>query len=209
MKISTINKFGGFALIAGSLLLTIYAISFSILLPIKEVTRDYTALVLNSNWIWIHSVAFVGVILMIFGFFTLYTRMQAESRLVGFLGFLFIEIAYIFQACKVTWEICLYPIIAGNQGTFFLLRDLVIKHNPTVVAFSTIASITIFMGIMLFCIALTESKMFSKIASALIFVGALLYGLGPILSTLPAIGGICMLSIGCFILGKQLIRNNN
>jgi hypothetical protein len=209
MKISTINKFGSFALITGSLFLTIYAISFSFLLPIKEVTRDYTALVLNSNWMWIASVAFIGVILMIFGFLTLYSRMQAESGLMGFLGFLFVEIAYILQACIVTWEICLYPIIAGNQGTLFLLRDLVIKHSPIVVAFRTTASITIFIGVTLFCIALMQSKVFSKMAGVLIFVGALLYGLGPILSTLPAIGGVFILSIGCLILGKQLIRNNN
>jgi hypothetical protein len=143
---------------------------------------------------------------MMAGFATVYSRLLAGSGVTSLLGFLFIEAAYFLQACKVTWEIFLYPVIASNPGSAFLLRDDIIKHDAMVVAFKTGSSIIIFLGIVLFCLALVRSKASPKIAAILIFVGAFVYALGPLFSVMVAISGIFTLSIGCLILGLKLVR---
>ena len=113
MKGEIIQKLGGISLMLGSILLLIYSILFPLLLPVHEMRHDLTTVILNPNWIWIAVVAFAGIILMVFGFTAVYSKLYAESGLVGLLGFIFVVIAYLLQACQVTWEIFLYPIIAG------------------------------------------------------------------------------------------------
>jgi hypothetical protein len=207
MHAATIQKLGGTALMLGSALFLIYSILFPLLLPVNEMHHDLTTVILNPNWIWIAAVAFTGILLMIFGFTAVYSKLYAESGIVGLLGFIFVVIAYIFQACQVSWEIFLYPVISSNQASMFLFRDFVIQHNSLVGIFKGIAGGAIFIGIILFCIALVRSKSFPKSAGILIFIGAFLYGLGPLLSVLLAIGGIFILSIGCSVLGLSLMKN--
>jgi hypothetical protein len=206
MHIAAIQKLGGLSLILGSIILLAYSILFLLLLPVNEMRHDLTSVILNPNWIWIAAVAFAGIVLMIFGFTAVYSKLYAESGLVGLLGFIFVIIAYIFQACQVSWEIFLYPVISSNQASMFLFRDFVIQHNSLVGVFKGIAGGAIFIGIILFCIALVRSKSFPKSSGILIFIGAFLYGLGPLLSVLIAIGGIFILSLGCSILGLNLIK---
>ena len=207
MQLSTVQKLGGISLILGSVLLLVYSVLFPFLLPMNEMNADFTLLVLNPNWISLGVGAFAGVILMIFGFSAVYSKLYAESGLVGLLGLFFVEIAYILQACKVTWEIFLWPVIASQRESAFLLRDFIIKNSALVITFRVIASITIFLGIILFCIALIRSISFPKLGGILIFVGAFMYGLGPLLSVYVAMAGIFILSIGCTIIGLTLIKN--
>ena len=197
---------GGTALILGSLLLTVYSIAFPALLPASEAAHDITKLVLNPHWLWIPPVAFLGVTLMMFGFAAVYSRLYAGAGLVGLLGFIFIEIAYLLQACKVTWEICLYPAIAANAGASALLRDELLKHSPQVTVFRMVAGIAILLGIVLFCSALLRSRAFPRVAGLLIFLGAFIYALGPVLTLMIAIAGIFTLSMGCLVLGVSLMR---
>jgi hypothetical protein len=146
--------------------------------------------------------------MMIFGFGAVYSKLFTESGVVGLLGFIFVEIAYILQACKVTWEIFLWPVIASHRESQFLLRDFIIKNSALVATFRVIASITIFLGIILFCIALIRSKSFPKLGGILIFIGAFMYGLGPLISVIVAMAGIFILSIGCTIIGLSLIKKH-
>jgi len=210
MKLGSLQKLGGFSLILGSTLLTVYAIAFPVFLPdIKMVQGDFTVIVLNPNWQWIALVAFFGVILTMAGYAAVYSRLYSKSGLVGLLGFLFLEIAYLLQACKVTWEAFLYPVIASNAGAATLLRDQLLKHSQPVLVFRSVASGCILVGIVLFCFTLIRAREFPKIAGALIFLGALTYAVGPAVSLLVAIAGIFTVSIGSLILGASLIRNQN
>ena len=207
MQLSDIQKLGGVSLILGSVLLFVYSVLFPFLLPMKEMNADFTLLVLNPNWISLGVCVFAGVILMIFGFSAVYSKLYAESGLFGLLGFIFVELAYILQASKVTWEIFLWPVIASHRESQFLLRDFIIKNSALVTTFRVLAGITIFLGIILFCIALIRSISFPKLGGILIFVGAFMYGLGPLLSVYVAMAGIFILSIGCTIIGLTLIKN--
>ena len=206
MQLSDIQKLGGVSLILGSVLLFVYSVLFPFLLPMKEMNADFTLLVLNPNWISLGVCVFAGVILMIFGFSAVYSKLYAESGLFGLLGFIFVELAYILQASKVTWEIFLWPVIASHRESQFLLRDFIIKNSALVTTFRVLAGITIFLGIILFCIALIRSMRFPKIGGILIFVGAFMYGLGPLLSVYVAMAGIFILSIGCTIIGLTLMK---
>lgn len=209
MKLSNLQKFGGISLILGSVFLTIYSVSFFTLLPISKFRQDFTLGILNPNWTWIGVTAFFGVVLMMFGFTAIYSKLYRESGMLGFLGYVFVEIAYLLQACKVTWEVCLYPVIARSPSSIILFKDAIIKHSHAYVAFGAVALISILLGIVLFCISLVRSREFPKSAGILIFVGALFYGLGPMLTTAMAIGGIVVLSIGCFQVGLKLINQPN
>src|SRR6185503_12648043 len=159
----TIERFGGASLILGALLLTAYAALLPILLPIAS-TRDFAQVVLSPNWVRLAMVAFAGVLLMIMGFYAVYSRLGSKTGLVGAAGFFFVEAAFLFQACKVTWELFLYPLIAAHPESAFLLRDAVLVRDPAVVAFRVVAASSIFIGIVLFCLTLYRSEEFPKLA---------------------------------------------
>ena len=200
------EKVGGASLILGSLLLTAYAALFPVLLPVGNGTYDYVQLVLDPDWVRLAAAAFAGVLLMLVGFYAVYSRIRARAGLVGAIGFLFIEAAYLLQACKVTWELFLYPVIAAHPESAFLLRDLVIKHDPSVGVFRLAASVTIFVGILLFCYTLYRSSEYPKPAAVLIFAGALVYAVGPVFSIFISVAGIFTLAIGCLLIGLRLFR---
>jgi len=195
------EKLGGVSLIFGSLLMAAYSVMFPLLLPIGRYAADYGEMVRNPNWLWLAIVVFVGILLLMAGFYAVYSRMRVRAGIIGAAGFLFLEAAYLFQACKVTWEIFLFPIIAAHSETAFLLRDGAIKHDPAVSTFRIICSIAIFMGILLFCLTLYRSKEYPKAAPILVFAGALSYALGPMTSVYVALSGIFAFAAGCFILG--------
>ena len=208
MKLSNLQKFGGVSLIVGSLCLTAYSAFFFMLLPIGKVRQDMTLGILNPNWTWIGMTALFGVVLMMFGFTAVYSKLFKESGALGFFGYIFVEIAYLLQACKVTWEVCLYPVIARNQSSALLFKESILKHSFAFIAFRSVASLSILLGIVLFCVMLIRSKEFPKSAGILIFIGALLYGFGPMLTISMAMGGIIILSIGCFQVGMKLINQH-
>jgi hypothetical protein len=200
------QKLGGIALIVGSLLMAGYSAMFSMLMPISVKSVDYVQVVINPNWRWLAIVVFIGILLMIAGFYAVYSQIRQKAGIVGAAGFLFIEAAYLLQACKVTWEIFLFPIIASHSESAFLLRDAVIKNDPAVGVLRTISTITIFLGILLFCHALYHSQKCPKAAPILIFAGALAYAMGPMIHAYVALSGIFTFAIGCFILGASLFK---
>lgn len=206
MNMLTLGKVGGVSLIAGSLLLTLYAALFPLLLPLGNGSYDYAAVVQDPDWVRLALMAGAGVLLMLLGFYAVYSRIQTRAGLLGAIGFLFIEAAYLLQACKVSWEIFLYPIIAEHAETAFLLRDAIIKHAPAVVAFRITASATIFLGIVLFCYTLYRSNEYPKAGALLLFAGALVYALGPMISVFVSVAGIFTLSIGCLLIGLRLYK---
>ncbi len=206
MKPSIFEKLGGVSLIAGSILFSAYSSLFVLLLPIGSGTYDYVEVVRNPNWVPLALVAFMGILLMLIGFHAVRSRVRATGGVIGAVGFLFIQGAYLLQACKVTWELFLYPVIAAHPESAFLLRDAVIKQDPSVVLFRTAASITIFIGVVLFCLTLYRSNEYPKAAPLLIFVGALTYALGPLVSIFASVTGIFVLAIGCSLLGIHLFK---
>jgi len=206
MNYLTLEKVGGASLILGSLLLAAYSALFPALLPVSNGTNDYVQMVMNPNWVRLAIVAFAGVLLMLIGFYAVYLRMRSSTGLVGAIGFLFIEAAYLLQACKVTWELFLYPVIAAHPESAFLLRDLVIKHDPAVGIFRLMASVTILLGIVLFCYTLYRSTEYPKSAAVLIFAGAVVYALGSAISIFVSVAGIFTLALGCLLIGLRLFR---
>jgi hypothetical protein len=206
MQVPLTEKLGGVSIVIGAVLFAVYSSLFTVLLPIGHGSFDYVQVVLNPNWTRLAFIALIGILLMLVGFYAVYARLRRKGGLIAAIGFLFIEAAYLLQACKVTWELFLYPVIASHPESAFLLRDAIIKHAPAVVMFRTISSITIFIGIVLFCFALYRSTEYPKSAALLIFVGALVYALGPMLSLYAAIAGIFTLAIGCALLGVRLFK---
>ena len=100
----------------------------------------------------------------------------------------------------------MYPVIASHAESAFLLRDLVIKHDPAVGIFRLMASVTILLGIVLFCYTLYRSSEYPKSAAVLIFVGAVVYAFGPMISIFVSVTGIFTLAIGCLLIGLRLFR---
>ncbi len=206
MQDTVLGKSGGFAIIAGSILLFVYSALFTVLLPIGHGQYDFVQVVLNPNWTRLALIALLGILLMMIGFYTVYERLRVNGGLVAALGFLFIELAYLLQACKVTWELFVYPVLATHTHSAFILGDGILKQDPAVTMFRTISSLTILIGIILFCLSLYRSGKFPKTAAILIFIGALVYGLGPLLSLYASIAGILTLAIGCAMLGVRLFK---
>jgi len=205
MKFSTIQRWGGIAIILGSVFLTAWAICWATLLPAHERARDVSLMILNPNWTWIASLAFPGTLFMIFGFTAAYARLYNKAGVLGLIGYVFIILAYIFQAAKITWEIFVYPIIVGYEPSIALFRDKILMQHSQFVLFRWLASVTIFLGVILFCITLIRSREFPKSAGILILCGAIIYTVGPMINIYLAIAGVVILSIGCFILGYKML----
>jgi hypothetical protein len=201
---NAIQKCGGIAIIAGALLLALYAVLFPILLPVQANVYER---VINANWLWLAIIAFAGVLSMLAGFYAVHLRLRQESGTIGTIGFLFIALAYILQACKVSWEIFLYPIISRHAESAFLLRDAIIKQDPAMIMFKWIAAAAILIGTTLFCCALYRSKQFPKVAALLIFIGAVVYGVAASISIYVSVAGIFTFATGCFLIGIRLIRS--
>lgn len=102
MNLPLLEELGGVAIIAGSVLFAVYSAMFPVLLPIRSGDYDYVQVVLNPNWRRLALLAFTGILLMLVGFYAVYTRVRAKGGIMGAAGFLFIEAAYLLQACKVT-----------------------------------------------------------------------------------------------------------
>ena len=204
MQLSTLQRLAGSALIAGSVLLAVYAIVFPALLPLDRMATDFTQGVLNPHWLWLASIAFAGVLLMMAGFAGLYSRLYATAGCTGLVGFVALQLAYLLQACKVTWEIFLYPVIAAHPTGIALLRDGILKHSEPFGLFRLGATATILVGTLLFCFTLIRAREFPKSGGIVLLTGALLYGLH--LNTPSAIAGILIHSLGCLILGLRLFR---
>ena len=206
MTLRFIERFGGASLILGSLLLTAYAALFPILLPVGSGTYDFAQVVLNPSWVRLAMMAFAGVLFMMTGFYAVYSRMCSKTGLIGAIGFFFVEAAFLLQACNVTWELYLYPIIAAHPESAFLLRDAVFIRDPAVVIFRVVSAGTIFVGIILFCLALYRSEEYPKVSAVFVSVGAFVYAIGPMVSAFVSVTGIVTLSIGCFLIGLRLLR---
>lgn len=206
MKLSALQKLGGVSIILGSVLLTAYSVFFYLLLPVSKMKVDPVAAIAHPDWRWIAAVAFAGLILMIFGFIAVYSRIHEGAGMTGLIGFVFIELAYLMQLCNVASEIIFYPIIAWNAASAFLFRDMVIHQDKAYSLFESSATLAILIGIIFFCLALVKSREFKKLAGILVFSGALTYGLGPMLSVGVGIAGIVVFSIGCFMIGIRLMK---
>ncbi len=207
MKYSTIQRLGGIAIILGSALFTAWAICWTTLLPVHERARDVSIMILDPHWIWIASLAFPGVVLMIFGYTAVYSKLYNKAGILGFIGYVFIILAYIFQAAQISWEIFLYPIIVSNASSVSLFSGKILMYHPQFILFRWLSFAVIFIGVILFCITLIRSRKFPKSAGIFILCGAVIYAVGPMINIYLAIAGVLVLSVGCFILGYKMLMD--
>ena len=198
------RRVGGTSIVAASALLGTYGALFSITLPAIRSSLDYSRAVLSPWWVPLTTLAFAGVLLMLAGLDALYERARPSSGRLGWTGLVVLKLALILQACKLTWELFLDPIIAARPQAAFLVRDAVIFNDAAVVVFRQVSAITLVAGVVLFGVPLYRSGLLPRRAAALIAAGALLYAIGPMLSTLVAVAGVVVLSIGCAWLGLRL-----
>jgi hypothetical protein len=205
MKLSTLQKLGGIAIIIGAVLFTAYAVCRPIFLPVIGKTGDFSLIIASPNWIWISTLSLPGVLLMVFGFTAVYSRIYKNAGVIGLIGYLFIALAYILQGAQLTWEIFLYPIIAGHGPSLALFKDRIMLMHPLFQLYRILFDTTIGIGVILFSITLIRGKAFPKIAGILVLCGAFIYAAGPFLNTYVGILGVLILSAGCFILGTKLL----
>lgn len=199
-------QIGAGALLAGSVLLAIYNISFFSLLPFHDGKLDRLQAFLNPNWLWITFLSFLGILLLMAGFFSVFFSIKSSSGLIGVLGILFVELAYAFQLSKVSWELFLYRPIAENAAANILISEGILFQDKNIIAFKIVSSIIIFLGLIFFCTALLRSKLYSRVSASFIFIGALIYGLGPIVGSYYALWGILIFCLGSLLLALQLFK---
>ena len=118
----------------------------------------------------------------------------------------FTKITFVLQACVLTWELLLDPIIAANAGSAFLLRERIIANDPGMAIFRWGAIVSILLSTILFGLAVYRSKEFPSSALVLIIVGAVAYAIGPMISITLAVVGVIALSAGCILIGARLWR---
>jgi len=208
MELRTIQRTCGIALGLGAVLIAIYSIAFSVFFPTDVLMHDLGAVVVQPAWSALGLTALVAVVLMMIGFGGVYSRMARNSGVLGLIGFIVIEIAYLLQAAKVTWEICIYPLLARHAGAAGLLVGRTLMKDPAVATFRIFAMLSILLGVVLFCLAIVRSPGLPRLAGVLVFLGAVTYGMGPMVSILLAYLGIVVLAAGCLLLARALVRGD-
>jgi hypothetical protein len=202
------ERLGAVCLIIGSTLLAAYAVLFALLLPVGGGAFDYSRVVLSPHWTWIGLLAFIGVVSVQLALDAVYSRIRATAGLTGTIGLLFAKVALLLQACVLTWELLLDPIIARHPESSFLLRDGVIATDPTMKIFFWAFLCTIVVSGLLLGFAVYRSNQFPKPAIVLILVGAMAYAVGPMVSVFLAVGGVILFSIGGLLIGMRLWRSS-
>jgi hypothetical protein len=206
MTIASFERLGAACFMVGSTLLAGYAVLFAVLIPVGGAGAEYSLVVLDSNWARLSLVAFIAILFMLAGLDAVFSRIRATAGLTGTIGFLLTKIAFVLQACVLTWELLLDPIIAANAGSAFLLRERIIANDPGMVIFRWGAVLSIFLSTMLFGLAVYRSKAFPSSALVLIIIGAVAYATGPMISIIVAVAGVIALSAGCILIGAKLWR---
>src|SRR5262245_38966951 len=206
MTAPSLERVAGACVVFGSTLLAAYGVLFVLLLPIGQGPFDYSRLVLNPYWMPLALMALVGVISILAGIDAIYARVREGAGVAGTIGLLLTKVALVLQACMVTWELLLDPVIAGHPESAFLLRDRVIVTNPAMIAFQWVVLSTIGLGAPLFGFAIFRSGQFPRGAILLIVLGAVVYAFGPRFSVFLAVGGIIMFALGGALIGARLWR---
>jgi hypothetical protein len=206
MTIASFERLGAACFMVGATLLAVYAVLFAVLIPVGGARADYSLVVLDSNWARLRLVAFIAILFMLTGLDAVFSRIRATAGLTGTIGFLFTRITFVLQACVITWELLLDPIIAAHTGSAFLLRERIIANDPGMATFRSGAIVSILLSTLLFGFAVYRSKEFSSSALVLIAVGAVAYAVGPMISIILAVGGVIALSAGCILIGARLWR---
>jgi hypothetical protein len=206
MTIASFERLGAACFMVGSTLLAGYAVLFAVLIPVGGAGAEYSLVVLDSNWARLSLVAFIAILFMLAGLDAVFSRIRATAGLTGTIGFLLTKIAFVLQACVLTWELLVDPIIAANAGSAFLLRERIIANDPGMVIFRWGAVLSIFLSTILFGLAVYRSKAFPRSALVLIMIGAVAYAIGPMISIILAVAGVIALSVGCILIGARLWR---
>lgn len=204
MNLLTIQRWGGVSIIAGSLLYACWAILYATLLPLHEYSRDFTLMILSPHWTWISAIALPGTILMIFGFTAIYSRLFSSAGVFGFIAYIFVVTAFLFQMATITWEIFLYPPIAHFSPAIPLFREGIFMRSGLFQLYDVLYDGTIGIGIILFSITLLRSREFPKYAGVMFFGGVVAYAIGSWINVYAAVTGVLVLSAGCLALGKRM-----
>jgi len=138
------------------------------------------------------------------GLDSVYAMCRPTAGISAWLGFLALKIALVLQACKLTWQLLLDPVIARQPAAQFLFHDAVFLTDAAIGAFRLTAGATIVVGVVLFGAALFRSGFVPRPAVVLIGLGAIGYAGGFLLSVYLAVGGIITLGIGCALIGRTL-----
>jgi hypothetical protein len=200
------ERLGSVFFALGSILLAAYAVLFVLLLPIHDGDFDYVRLVTHPHWKSIALLAFAGVISLLAGLEAVYSRMRDCAGILGAAGLVLTKVALVLQACVLTWEMLMDPLIAAHPESAFLLRDGWMLNAPWMVAFRWIFLLTILGGAVLFGLAVLRSRQFPTSAIALLIAGAVLYAVGPRMSVFIAISGVILFAIGGLLIGARLWR---
>ena len=198
------ERIGSVFIAVGSTLVACYAVLFPLLLPVRTGVFDYPRLVVNPHWRPLALLAFVGVVSVLAGLDAIYSRMRATAGIAGTIGLLVTKVALLLQACVLTWELVLDPIIAAHSESAFLLREGVILTNPAMVAFRWMFVASLIVGALLFGLAVYRSHQFPKAAVVLIVVGAVVYASGSSVSVFVAISGVILFAVGGVLIGVRL-----
>ncbi|MBN1962842.1 MAG: hypothetical protein JW841_18065 [Deltaproteobacteria bacterium] len=206
MKLEKIQRLGGFAVIIGAVLLAAWSILHTILLPNFAHGSDITPLILNPHFCWLELTALLAVLFLVFGFAAIYSRFYSSSGVLGFIGYVFVTLAYILQIANSAWALLIFPLLAKHELLYPLFGGKIYFNDTGILIFQNMFLAVMLIGVVTFSIALIRSREFSKISGILFLTGVVLYGIGPMISEYVAVFGVFILASGCALLGLRLLR---
>ncbi|MBN2436734.1 MAG: hypothetical protein JXK07_15850 [Spirochaetes bacterium] len=202
-----IRKTGAVSLFAGSVLLVIYSVLAAVMMRGFNGTGDFCTVIRHDFWMISTVTVFAGLVLLMLGLAIVYSRIASQSGALGFAGIVVFEFAYLLQAAKVTWEIFIYPQLAYNDKASFLISDRIIWGSMSITVYLVLSSVTLLLGIIIFCVSMYRSGYYTKLSSVMLLIGAVMYGAGELVHMTVAITGIIIFAAGCFLCGITLLKN--
>jgi len=175
-----------------------------IVLPFASGQKDYSMLILDSEWTL---VALSGLLSSLFGIFAVFGIFHANREKGGmllFIGIVLLVTGIAFEWAGLTWDIFIWPVVCTYEQYISFVREGLIFGSPQFTAFFIAMLVFLFSGNILTAIGLLKAGKWGKLIPILLITGILLYGIGNLVLIYLATLGLCIYCLAFILIGIQL-----
>lgn len=196
------NKQGWLPIVSASMLLTFW-IFFAVFLPMTE---PYINWVLDSDWIWINTLGFIGSSLGVLSIYSIYQKISSRGNIEHIaLGMAIIGVVVL--TCILFFESFILKGIALENKNLIDLGGSFYAYKPFMIA-SLAGGILFSLGMILLGILMIQKKTFKRWSLIVLIIGCPLFGIMLVPGNFRLLG-VLLYAIAFISIGSQMLKENN
>ena len=158
-------------------------------------TDDSPAAILNSPWVAIHSLWFVGTLLTLVGLLGVYARQSEEDGRLGMLGFALLFAGTLLSLGVIFFDSYIVPLLAASAPAL-LDRQGPLMAAPVLVVAGLSSFVLVAVGYILFGIATMRAGALPRWSGLLLAIGGPLFPVGQVLGPIMGVIGAAIFGAG-------------